>query len=104
MFGQNPRVNLLAARKQLLLAESDLNRAQMIQEGRDINAEIHSLTHRVKQIAAMVSIITSLMAALSASRQPSTSPVNKSSWWQTLVNSTGLISSLWLTFRSRRTK
>ena len=32
MFGKKPRLNPLESRKQLLIAESELNRAQLVQE------------------------------------------------------------------------
>ena len=46
MFGKNPRVNPLNTRKRLLIAESELNRAQLTQEWGTLTAGIRTFTDR----------------------------------------------------------
>ena len=49
MFGKNPRMNPLESRKQLLIAESELNRAQLVGDhGRADGGRSHA--HRSRQI------------------------------------------------------
>jgi hypothetical protein len=48
MFGNNPRMNPLESRKRLLIAESELNRTQLVQEWVALAAGVRTLTGRVK--------------------------------------------------------
>ena len=48
-------MNPLQSRKKLLLAESELNRAQLVQEWRTLADEVHALTTQAKTIGAIAS-------------------------------------------------
>ena len=66
MFGKKPRLNPLASRKQLLIAESELNRAQLAEDWQAVAGEISSLTARAKSFGTLASaaavLVTSLIA------------------------------------------
>ena len=100
MFGKNPRMNPLQSRKQLLLAESELNRAQLAGDMAALTADVRALTGRAKTIGLLASSATALLVGLAAFRRKQSAPAGgKSSWLQTIVKGAGLISSLWLAFR-----
>ena len=100
MFGKNPRVNPLQSRKRLLLAESELNRAQMTGDMAALTADVRALTGRAKTIGLIASSATALLVGLAAIRHKKSAPAGeKSSWLQTVLKGAGLVSSLWLAFR-----
>jgi hypothetical protein len=100
MSGRNPRLNLLASRKQLLIAESELNRAQLVGEWQAIADEVRSIADRAGTIRSVVSAAGSLLAGLlSFRRTRSAAAAEKSSWWQTLLQGASLAGSLWSKFR-----
>jgi hypothetical protein len=103
MFGKNSHLNPLAARKRLLIAESELNRDQLVGDWAALSAGVHTLTGRAKSIGAMASSAAVLVTGLAALRriQPG-EPGTKASWPQTILKGAGLVSTLWLAFRSRR--
>ena len=102
MFGKNPRLKPLASRKQLLIAESELNRAQLVQEWQVMTEKVRSLTVRAQSFGTIASSAAGLLAGLAAFRRdkPATSAA-KPSWMKNLVTGAELISTLWLAFRSR---
>ena len=102
MFGKNPRVNSLASRKQLLLAESELNRAQLVQEWQVMRAEAHSLAAQARTISSFASAAATLVAGLATCRRKEPAPVaEKPSWAKTIVKVAGLASTFWSAFRTR---
>jgi hypothetical protein len=102
MSGKNLRMNSLESRKQLLIAESELNRAQLVQEWQVMRAEVHSLTSQARSISSIASAVASLVAGLaSCRRKPSAPAVKKPSWWQTLLKGAGLFGAFWSEFRSQ---
>jgi hypothetical protein len=102
MPGNNPRVNPLESRKQLLIAESELNRAQMAGEMASLTAAVRTLAGRAKTFGSIASAVALVVAGVSAFRRgKSVFAGAKPSWLQTLFKSSSLISSLWLAFRSR---
>ena len=68
MFGKTSRVSVLALRKQLLVAESELNRAQLYDEWRELTDEVFDLAHRAKTLAVWSSSAAMLIAGLAAFR------------------------------------
>jgi len=101
MFGKNPRMNTLATRKQLLLAESELNRVQLGREMAELRAGIRTLTGRAQSVTSIVSSVAVVVSALAAFRRGK--PANagtKPSWPQIILKSASLASTLWLAFRS----
>ena len=100
MFGKNPRVKALESRKQLLIAESELNRAQLVEEMAGLKADVHALAGRAKSIGLIASSATALLVGLAAFRRKKPPPAGeKRGWLQTVLKGAGLISSLWLAFR-----
>ena len=102
MFGKNPRVNPLASRRQLLVAESELNRAQLAGDMAALTAGVRTLTDRAKSSGSIASSAAVLVAGLAACRHDRAVDAKaKPSWLQTILKGAGLISTLWLAFRSR---
>jgi len=102
MLGKNPRMNTLATRKQLLLAESELNRAQLAREMADFRAGIRTLTGRAQSFASIVSSVAVLVSALATFRRGKSADAGaKPSWSQTILKGVGLISTFLLAFRSQ---
>ena len=101
MSGKNPRLNRLAAQKQLLLAESELNRAQLAQEWRALADEAHALADQAQTIRSLATAAATLVAGLASFRHKKSSPaVEKPSWWQTLLQGAGVVGKFWQTFRA----
>jgi len=101
MFGKKPRLNPLESRKQLLIAESELNRAQLVQEWQAMADGVRSIADRAGTISSVASATASLIAGLASFRRKKSAPANeKPSWLQSILKGTGLISTLWQAFRS----
>ena len=94
-------MNPLESRKQLLIAESELNRAQLVQEWQTMADDVHALARKARIIGSWVSIAASLVAGLAFFRRKKSAPTaEKPSWLQTILKGGGLISTLWQAFRS----
>jgi len=92
-------MNPLKARKQILIAESELNRAQLVQDWRTMADEVHALADEARTIRSMASAAGSLVAGLAALRRKKSVPAEKRAWWQTILKGAGEISTLWSAFR-----
>jgi hypothetical protein len=102
MFGKKPHLNPLESRKQLLIAESELNRAQLIQEWVAMTAGVRTLTDRVKTYGSLASSVALLVAGLTAFRRGKSGDAGgKPSRWRTLLKGAGLVSTLWFAFRAK---
>ena len=102
MFEKKPRMNSLESRKQILIAESELNRAQLVGDMAVLTADIRTLTDRAKSFGSIASSAAMLVAGLAPFQRGK--PVDadaKPSWLRTILKGTGLISTLWLVFRPR---
>ena len=102
MFEKNPRMNSLKSRKQILIAESELNRAQLVGDLAALTADVRTLTDRAKSFGSIASSAAVLVAGLAAFRRGK--PVDadaKPSWLRTILKGAGLISTFWLAFRPR---
>ena len=100
MFGKNPRLNPLESRKQLLVAESELNRAQLVQEWQTMVDGVRSVADRARTISFLASTAASLIADLASFRCKKSAPAaEKPSWLQTILKGASLISTIWLAFR-----
>jgi hypothetical protein len=100
MFGKNSRMTPLELRKQLLIAESELNRAQLAEDMSALYADVRSLTARAKLFGAIASSAAVLIAGLAVTKRgkPSNAGV-KPSWLQIILKGADLVSTLWLAFR-----
>ncbi len=93
----------LQSRKQILIAESELNRAHLVQDWRTLAEEFQALATEVRTVRSFASAATTLVAGVAAFwRKKSPPPEAKPLWWQTMIKSAGTISSLWEAFRARR--
>jgi hypothetical protein len=103
MFGKKPRINPLESRKQLLIAESELNRAQLAGDMAALTAGVRTLTDRAKSFDSIASSAAVLVAGLAAFRRGKPMGADaKPSWLRTILKGAGLISTFWLAFRSQR--
>jgi hypothetical protein len=102
MCGKRPRLKPLEARKQLLLAESDLNRTRLIQEWNGLKGEVHRLTRQVRTVGSFASLAAVVWAAFSARRRgPGPDDRNgKTSWGSKLLNCARTGASLWVVLKS----
>jgi hypothetical protein len=90
----------LELRKQILIAESELNRAQLVQDLQTMADEVHSLAAQARTISSLASAAASLVAGLASFRRKKSPPVaEKPSWLQTILKGAGLVSNLWLASR-----
>jgi hypothetical protein len=86
----------LESRKQLLIAESELNRAQLVQEWRIMAGEARTLAHQAKTISSLASAAASLVGGLMSFRRKKPAPAaEKPPWWQTILKGAGLVTTLW---------
>lgn len=105
MPGKNFHLTPLESRRQLLLVESELNRAQLLDELRDLKNEIHHLQGQVQAIGSVASSAAKLATTFSAIRSAfkhRDSSEKKSSWISTLLKRarTGVL--IWGALRSHR--
>jgi hypothetical protein len=102
MLRKMPRVNPLQLRKDLLVAESELNRAQLIEEWQAMTAGVRTLGARVKYVGTLASAAGLLVAGVSAFRRGRASPNGaKFSWLETALKGAQVAGSIWLACRGR---
>jgi hypothetical protein len=104
MPGKNLHLTPLESRKQLLLVESELNRAQLVNELRDLNIEIQQLNGQVQAVGTLVSSAARVAATFSAIRGAFThrdaGENGTSSWLSTLLNGARTGASIWSALQS----
>jgi hypothetical protein len=95
-------VNPLESRKQLLVAESELNRAHLVQEWVAMTAGVRTLTGRVKSFGSIASAAGLLVAGLAAFRRGKSGSADvKPAWFQAILKVAGMVSTFWLAFRAK---
>ena len=105
MFGKRPHLDPLESRKQLLIAESELNRAQLSQEWQTMGHGVANLTHRAKTLGAWVASVVLLVAGLTVLRRGPSAPwTSKLSWCKQILNGARVASELWFAFSDRGPK
>jgi len=98
-------MNALESRKQLLIAESELNRAHLISDWESLAVEVHALTKRAKTMGSLASAATLLISALSAFRRNQPAPAApKTPWLQAVLKGAGLVGLFWSKFRPQHHK
>jgi negative regulator of sigma E activity len=103
MPGKNLCMNPLASRKKLLIAESELNRAQLVQEWRTMADEAHSLAHQARTIASFASAAATLVAGVVSFRQKKSAPApEKPSWLRTILKGAQLAGTLWSEYAKQK--
>ena len=89
-------------RKDLLIAESELNRAQLMEEwaaATEWHRTLSAGARTVGSVASAVALVVSGLRAFRRKREPQTGGV--ASWLQPAIKGAGLIASLFSAFRSR---
>ena len=97
-----PRVSPLILRKDLLIAESELNRAQFMEKWEAATEWRHALNDGARTFGSLASTAVLVMSGIQAFRRklkPQDS--EKRSWLQPVIKGVGLIASLCEAFRSR---
>lgn len=95
-------MNALASRKQLLIAESELNRTQLVHELQTMAGDVRALASHARTAAAVAAAAAALLAGVSAFRQKKSAPATeKPDWWQTMGQVTGMAAAVWSAFRAR---
>lgn len=102
MSGETPHARLLESRKQLLIAESELNRAHLAEEWQTMTHRVRILAGRVKTVGAWTSSAALLMAGVTALRGgPVAAGAAKSSWFLKLLKGARMVATIWFAFRAR---
>ncbi len=92
----------LASRKKLLVAESELNRAQLVQDWQTMVGDVHALTHQARNVGSVAATAASWISGLAWFRRKKPAPAaEKPSWLQTLLKGAQLAGSFWSEFRTR---
>jgi len=96
------------SRRQMLVLESELNRALLLNEVQDLKNEMHHLKAQVHAMGSLVSSAAELASTFAAvGRAFSSRPDEnenghgRSSWISTLINGVKVGSSIWSSVRSR---
>jgi hypothetical protein len=85
----------------MLIAESELNRAQLSGDLDALAAGVRTLTDRAQSFGAIVSSAAVVVAGLAALRHSKSSPAGaKPSWLRQILKGAGMVSTIWLAFRS----
>jgi hypothetical protein len=94
-------MNPLASRKNLLIAESELNRAQLVREWQAMTDDVGALAHQVKTVGSLASMAASIISVLGWIRGAKLVPnEEKTSWLQTALKGAQLVGSFWSEFRT----
>ena len=94
-------MNALQTRKQLLIVESELNRAEMIGDIAALMAGVRAIADRARAYNTIATSAAALVTGLAAFRRGRTGEgAAKTSWLQKVLKTAGLVSNLWLAFRS----
>lgn len=104
MPGKNPRLTPLELRKKLLVAESELNRSQLVQECNLMLEDACAVARQLRSIGAITSagaLLFTLWRRRKHHAEPAPAADKKPSWVQAVVKGTKLATSLWLTLRNR---
>jgi len=105
MSGKTPHLSPLTSRKQLLIAESELNRAELTEDWQTMAHGVHDAAHRARTIAGWASSAVMLVAGVAALRRgPAAPSTAKSSWFQKVLNGARVASTIWFAFRARSEK
>jgi hypothetical protein len=92
----------LEARKQLLIAESEINRRQFREEWRMMAGGVRSLAGRAKTAGSVASAAAMLVAGIvSFKRARKRAVAGRPSWLRTLIRTALLARSIWSKLRER---
>jgi hypothetical protein len=101
MFGKTIHLTHLELRKRLLVAESELNRAQLAEEWHAMTDEVHEVARWAGSVVAWASSAALLVAGIKALRRSRSGPSSeKSSWFTMILRAARVVSTLWLALRA----
>jgi hypothetical protein len=102
MSGKTSHLSPLELRKKLLIAESEINRAQLSEEWQTMRHGACDLARQAKTIAAWAASAALLVAGVRALwRGPPAPRTAKCSWLQKILSGARLASTIWFAFRPR---
>ena len=108
MPGTEPHLSPLELRKRMLIAESELNRAQLFQEWESMTAPVRGFADRARSLGSMVSSAASLATGLFTFRRRRSSapasPTGKPTWTDAILRGVRLAASIGLAFRANGDK
>ena len=91
----------LESHKQILLAESALNRALLTEEWQTLADESAALARQAATLGSVVAGVVLLTAGYASGRRhPAPPAAAKTPWWRTLLTVATLVVSLWAEVRS----
>jgi hypothetical protein len=93
----------LQSRKQLLLAESELNRAQMAADVSALTTKVRAFTGRTTSFVSVASSALALVTAFQGGKSAGGGGKRRS-WLQIILKSAGLVSTIWLALRAHKRK
>ena len=103
MLRAKPHLSPLESRKQLLIAESEINRIQLLREWQTMGQGAYGLVDRAKSISSIASAAGLFVAGLAGLWRRKVTPASvKPSWFQTVLKGAQLAGPIWLAFRARR--
>ncbi len=104
MPGKKPALTPLESRKQMLVVESELNRALLTNEFRDLKNEVSHLKAQVRGMGSLISSaadLASTFASVGSIFGSHTGNGKSRSWFSTLVQGVRVGASVWGAVRSR---
>jgi hypothetical protein len=106
MPGEKSKLTPIETRKQLLLLESDLNRAQFIEAMQEWKDEFHRTKEHLTRLGSMAALVARLAGTISTVRRLFSRPAagGKKSWLSFLFDGMTAGTSLWYMLRSQRRK
>lgn len=103
MFGSIHSMTPLETRKRLLVAESDLLRVQLSEDGERLKSAWDRSGVRARFWSGLVASLAVLMTGLSALRQNTSGDASKhASWGGRFLQGASLVSTLWLSWKRAR--
>ena len=105
MFREKDKLTPLEARKQMLILESELNRALLAKEVEEFRGEIRDVVMQAQHVRSVISTAADLAGAFSAFRQvfaPKPDGGAKRGWFSTFMNTARAGASIWQAFRGRK--
>lgn len=102
MSGRKPKLTPLEARKQLLVIESEINRAQMAEDWHALRAEVHNcMTQGKASLSSMISTTALAATGLTLLGKTFSAASNKGGWISKIAGLTKFGASLWFALRQR---
>lgn len=94
----------LETRKQLLIAESEINRAQLLEDGRIVMSGVRHAADKARSFRSLASITGLAAGFLALRRKTRDSAGGKFSWFRTAIKGAKTILPLWLAFGRKSRK